>query len=191
MEGAGRSWGVGKTSAAQDFDSEPLRSAYREQVRGSACCLSQCARIRNYRELSAGPAKLKKTSTAKTEIHAITIIGVLDRRVRAFRFRQAPSSTGALSPHVRGTTPTTRSFCMHRPPVPMEPRLHSLQYGGTARKCHWLTDGFEHHGLTGETREPRSPSRGRRLRIYCKYYFCVIYSPFYSLYKSLRPKFQS
>lgn len=117
MEGAGRSWGVGKTSAAQDFYSEPQRSAYREQVRGSACCLSQCARIRNYRELSAGPAKLKKTSTAKTEIHAITIIGVLDRRVRAFRFRQAPSSTGGAKP-ARARNNSNHAIILHAQYVP-------------------------------------------------------------------------
>jgi hypothetical protein len=38
---------------------------------------------RSYRDLSVGPIKLKKISTANTEMQAATIIGVLGRRVRA------------------------------------------------------------------------------------------------------------
>jgi hypothetical protein len=38
---------------------------------------------RSYRDLSAGPIKLKKTSTANTEMQTKVIIGVLGRRVRA------------------------------------------------------------------------------------------------------------
>jgi hypothetical protein len=40
---------------------------------------------RSYREWSAGPVKLKKTSTANTEMKVTTIIGFLGRRVRALR----------------------------------------------------------------------------------------------------------
>ena len=61
---------------------------------------------RSYRDLSVGPIKLRKISTANTEMHAATIIGVLGRRVRALL--EARKLEEQLQPR-------DHSACKHRP----------------------------------------------------------------------------